>query len=757
MGNAPSTEGETRDDGTKTVTFSASPPGVAVNNEENDSQRRSSSSSSSSSNDDDDSDDEQEEPTNSSPAPPRRGLPDDMRRSSYFDLVTGTRITALGTGFQADIAWRNSNKSIRMISGGEIEAPAPQWRRTLRKLGMIKESSKARVDNIQTNMAASSLPSDAPSDKAPQKQQENKPDPSVRHFRIESKAFRNDRSSLLLDSTKTASFVSEYLRWTFTKSFAHVMLATFLQFLFLCTLFAVFIYVVDLEQPQCITGATRSSKNHIVFGDAYQLSWTTLSTVGYGVIFPSLAEVDEADTRCLGLNILMAIEAFIGVLFGGVTGGRLAMSTKTKRLFGRRHKLETHDYISLYPLPVDAAIIFGKIARIQSIASVRFSHPVVIRFGLGVVGTGDNDAEPDEDDDDENNMSKEKKEETGNVNVEVEWPCPVLEFRILNELSERIGGEIMNATINVAACLLERMTISEEYASPQGAILAKKKKKPNGSILKEKARAVGAHASGVVHHAGKAVLGGSREAAHLTGNLIQKLHHGLSKPLHHHQRHHHNHSTHDTETDPQGDESKPFNAAEAERRFKEQIARELESATQQQLAVTVDEGNAKLVPRRTYFKLEIETDSHPFFKRVWNIRHVLNERSPLLSMVARRMIVNNGGSWPVELNNHQALRKHVHFEELVVSMAGTSNVSGCSVYAQKIYDYEHLNVGYSFAPILALDDSGLLVVDHRLLNDVREQHGGGGEPIQKINQTAAESAQAMERIEQLDELSVHLG
>ena len=395
----------------------------------------------------------------------------------------------------------------------------------------------------------------------------------------------------------------------------------------------------------------------------------------------------------------------------------------------------THSRIWQLTISSVAAIIFGKIARIQSIANVRFSHPVLIRYGLGVVGTGDNDEEPDDDN------NKEKKEGTRNANVEMEWPCPVLEFRIVNELSEHLGGEIMNATINVAACSLEKMTVSEEYASLRGSILAKKNKnkKRNGNVIDNTKRYVGVRASGVVQQAGKAMLGGSREAAHATGSMIQKLHLTLSKPLNHH------HPTRGSETGV--DEPKPFNAAQVEQQVREQVARELEYAAQQQQAVTVDEGNLTLAPRRIYFKLEIETDSHPFFKRVWNIRHVLNDRSPLLTTVARRMIVQNGGNWPAELNNHESIREHVHFEELVVSLAGTSNVSGSSVYAQKIYDYEHLNVGYSFAPILALNDAGLLVVDHRLLNDVREQSGGGGEPIQKINQTATESAQAIERIE----------
>jgi len=41
-----------------------------------------------------------------------------------------------------------------------------------------------------------------------------------------------------------------------------------------------------------------------------------------------------------------------------------------------------------------------------------------------------------------------------------------------------------------------------------------------------------------------------------------------------------------------------------------------------------------------------------------------------------------------------------------------------------------INIGYQFVNILYRDESdGSLGVDTDLINDVREQHGGGGEPL----------------------------
>jgi hypothetical protein len=68
-----------------------------------------------------------------------------------------------------------------------------------------------------------------------------------------------------------------------------------------------------------------------------------------------------------------------------------------------------------------------------------------------------------------------------------------------------------------------------------------------------------------------------------------------------------------------------------------------------------------------------------------------------------------------------------------VSFSGTANASGSSVYAQKVYDYVDVNIGYRFATVLTLSEKEGLVVDHELLNDVHEQYGGGAEPFTNIS------------------------
>jgi hypothetical protein len=92
------------------------------------------------------------------------------------------------------------------------------------------------------------------------------------------------------------------------------------------------------------------------------------------------------------------------------------------------------------------------------------------------------------------------------------------------------------------------------------------------------------------------------------------------------------------------------------------------------------------------------------------------------------MIIENNGNWPKSLNNWQAIRHHLRFNDIIVSFTGIGNASGTSVCAQKVYSYINVNIGYTFVNVL-VHENGVLGVDAVLLNDVKEQMGGGGEPL----------------------------
>ena len=122
---------------------------------------------------------------------------------------------------------------------------------------------------------------------------------------------------------------------------------------------------------------------------------------------------------------------------------------------------------------------------------------------------------------------------------------------------------------------------------------------------------------------------------------------------------------------------------------------------------------------------------HPFFSRVWHGVHILDSTSPLLTDKARHQILSNNNSWPSTWFEHPHLiQEKLDFEDLILTVAGVSNVSAVTVHAYKRYKIGDVLVGYNFAPLVFRDrDTGMLEVDLALANDVREQNGLPGEDL----------------------------
>lgn len=475
-----------------------------------------------------------------------------------------------------------------------------------------------------------------------------------KHFRIQSESGQG--ANWLATSGTTAKFCSRILRWTFRTSFTLLTLSTFIVFQVIIFIYTGFLYWFAKGLPECV------GEDSIAFVDMYQLSWTTLSTVGYGVICPDLTEA-VFGARCVFFEVLLAFESYMGVLFAGIIG----------------------------------ALIFGKVARAQSIAQVRFASPMCVRYGNGVLEEGEEET---------NDNSGESAEEE-----EIRFPCPVLEFRIVNLLANESGGELLDASVHVVASVLAKVHALEDEEFKNRMKTKKNLSLNSTGLLGTKTRTNGA-----------------------SGTVFQRINHFF---------------THDQHDIPCESETVDVDAAVNRRKkakTEAEIEKEVEALIQQRLsdksnlitmpeiearrtAVTVDEGHASLVPPQTYHKLEIESDTHVFFKRAWIVRHVLDETSPLLSPKCRRMIANNDGYWPKELRNSQAVRNCINFHEIIVSFSGTANASGSSAYSQHVYNFRSLNIGYEYANMIAKDGKGRLITDMELINDVTAQRGGGAEPL----------------------------
>lgn len=426
-----------------------------------------------------------------------------------------------------------------------------------------------------------------------------------------------------LSDIKPNERLASSLHWMFRSNFLVLFAVMCLCFFAWILFFAGIIMGAGRLDNECVRvgGETLA-----IYSDAFALSWTTFSTVGYGSTYPALSHENDSRSNCFFITLVCSLESFLGVLYSGFCG----------------------------------AILFGKVLRIQSHAQVIFSDAIVIRYGSGIQEHCDEtDNNPDDD------------------GVGNKIPCPVLEFRIVNRLFDEPGGEIMDASLNVVA------NVNARDADP--VLIDALKSKSRSKLLRRYS-----YRSEEVHG----------------GNQLPSSDSIMS----------------DTMSDNSGRAS--FDSRPS--RKSTSIFNSLVTRNHQ----TVDEDpSSRLVHKRIFSKMYFEQCEHPFFKRVWVGRHVLNRESPLVRPRVKRLIRKNNGYWPKSLNNFTDVRKSLLFNQILVSLNGVTNLSAHEVYAQKIYDFVDVNIGYQFVNTLYKDVDGTLKVDTDLINDVREQHGGGGEPL----------------------------
>ena len=152
----------------------------------------------------------------------------------------------------------------------------------------------------------------------------------------------------------------------------------------------------------------------------------------------------------------------------------------------------------------------------------------------------------------------------------------------------------------------------------------------------------------------------------------------------------------------------------------------------------------KTAPRRFFRKMNIEPSSVPLFDRIVYVRHILDEHSPLLNHGTRKMIKKLNGKWPPSIDTAEQIRSCLDFEQIVVSLEGTSAITKSNVSAQKIYQNNEVKIGWRFVDmtyqnITKTGKPGYLV-DADLVNVIVEQSDGEGENLdQEVNLIAAEN------------------
>lgn len=189
-----------------------------------------------------------------------------MQHGQHFDLATGRMV--------------QRGQSVLQLDAGEAKAGS-RWDKIKRRL--------TRAEKVVTTDSGRPV--------------------TGKVFRVRSTTRDSFLEGALNTDNASYTFLGEYLRWTFQAAFWEVFLVTYVFFLAMSIFFAAFIYWIGRYQPECIsTGGADFIEAGTMFMDAFHLSWTTLSTVGYGVVAPAMPETPD-DAQCLGINILMAVEA----------------------------------------------------------------------------------------------------------------------------------------------------------------------------------------------------------------------------------------------------------------------------------------------------------------------------------------------------------------------------------------------------------------------------------------------------------------
>ena len=319
------------------------------------------------------------------------------------------------------------------------------------------------------------------------------------------------------------------------------------------------------------------------------------------------------------------------------------------------------------------------------------------------------------------------------------YPCPILEFRVVNLLHGEKGGEIMNCKLNVVSSTLKEVSKNDTNDDSRTSFFGVL---PPTEVVRGMVKSLRTSRSS------KSGVGPPRTG----GSIIQKVNRSITDYTSSHNMFNLDSSdgtSHEAEALPFKEEN-PTGVHFDELDDLSQLSQDGPEDLQQQRAgkndanksgkqkrkvqraksVYVDEEpgvGTKPASKRIFAKLDLETDSHPFLKRVWNIRHKLTHESPLLNEDIRDLIRLNGGLWPAALCNAEVIRECLDLSQLIVTLNGTNVASGSSVYKLHVYDTECMMIGRTFENPLALGSDGKLIVDMGLVHTTIPQHEGGND------------------------------
>lgn len=433
--------------------------------------------------------------------------------------------------------------------------------------------------------------------------------------------------------------------WGFTCSFWKLACVSIIVFFLLCIFFALLLLGFVYRTPLCLNPSIAELPFREQFNDALHLSWTTFTTVGYGLISPSTGGRAEflsdpslfhRENMCLLINFLMSFESLIGVLFVGLC----------------------------------SAILFGKLMSFQSNAKVAFSSIMAVNFG---------NKEFVEDDDSDASV-EETLTEVRPKNYKIK--CPILRFRIANELHSNKSGEITDANLNVFATI-----------DAKNSILAVKSERVFGNAM----QIVGSEDDISTHGSSSSRLSAVtafKKKALTTSQGIKTLSRGVKSRVRHS-------ASIAQPSRLQNNYSLGYFHPTSDVYYQEET--------------NMDQ------PNLVFTNVNVEPSRHPFFRATWVVSHVLDATSPLLKKSVRERIKDNDGFWPEDLQSIEGIKDSIHFDQFLVSFSGRSKIAGGTVYRQKIYTMENLKIGYVFKSLLMRNPDNTIFVRVNDIDMVQKQ------------------------------------
>lgn len=405
-------------------------------------------------------------------------------------------------------------------------------------------------------------------------------------------------------------------------------------------------------QPNCVVAYDKAAfdmESYPFFAglnDAWQLSWTTFSTVGYGWISPTtsanfLENMDDfrRDGSCALMSTILSFECLIGILAVSSAG----------------------------------ALIFGKLMQFQCDAKVKFSEVVVVdyKFDDGSLKRSSENLEP--------------------------FSCPMMTFRLVNLLHDNEFGEIVDASLHSVATVAKENAVNQNQAGNTqfcNALQSRRNLVANVDKLSRFSTPTTQFKRQMIMQSKeKNVNNASSNETASNGNNFPRSRSGDGSIV--------NKLQSFVASKRQNKNENKFNDNALGTNAWDEAEAEAETINQR---IVMDQEREVEMPNLVFEKISLDPVNHPCFNLSWSVSHKLDENSPLLKKEMRNEIKNAGGRWPV--NRKEELKKSIHFDQFLVSFSGFCKATGTDIYAHKVYTMDDLKFGYQFESILVQNQDG---------------------------------------------------